>query len=96
MTVKPIYNNILIKPIDSEKATTSGIIIPDTAQEKPLLGEVVEVGFGNMGDDGKITPLYVEKGQKVLYKKWGGNEVKVEGQDWLIIEERDILAVIYE
>lgn len=94
--IQPIYNNVLIRPLDAQETTNSGIIIPDTAQEKPQLGEVMEVGFGEVNKDGKTIPLIVKKGQKVLYKKWGGNDVKVDGQTWLMIEEKDILGIVLE
>lgn len=84
MKVQPLFNNCLIKPLDANKKTDGGIFIPDTAQEKPQMGEVMAVG-----EDTKL-----KVGQKVLYKKWGGNEVKVEDEEWMVIEDKDILAVV--
>lgn len=92
-TIKPLFDNILIKPLEAEVKTASGIILPDSAKEKPQMGEVVEVGPGKM-DDGKIVPVSVKKGQKVMYKKWGSNEVKINGQELILVEEKDILAII--
>lgn len=91
--VKPIFDNVLIKPLEAEVKTASGIILPDSAKEKPQMGEVIEVGAGRI-DDGKLIKVSVKKGQKVMYKKWGGNEIKINGQDLILVEEKDILAII--
>ena len=91
--IKPLFDNILIKPLKAEVKTASGIILPDSAKEKPQMGEVVEVGAGKM-DDGKLIPVSVKKGQKVMYKKWGGNEIKINEEELILVEEKDILAVI--
>lgn len=91
--VKPIFDNVLIKPLEVEVKTASGIILPDSAKEKPQMGEVVEVGPGKI-DDGKLIPVSVKKGQKVIYKKWGGNEIKINGEELILVEEKDILAII--
>ncbi len=91
--VKPTFDNVLIKPLEAEVKTASGIILPDSAKEKPQMGEVVEVGAGKI-DDGKLIPVSVKKGQKVMYKKWGGNEIKINGEELILVEEKDILAVI--
>lgn len=91
---KPLFDNVLIRPLSEESTTPSGIVLPDTAKEKPQIGVVMEVGPGRQTDDGKVFPVSVKKGQKVLYKKWGGNEVKVGGEEWMIIEEKDIMAVV--
>ncbi|HYM64926.1 MAG TPA: co-chaperone GroES [Candidatus Sulfotelmatobacter sp.] len=91
--LKPLFDNILIKPLEAEIKTSSGIILPDSAKEKPQMGEIVEVGPGKM-DEGKLTPVSVKKGQKVMYKKWGGNEVKINGEELILVEEKDILAII--
>lgn len=91
--VKPIFDNVLIKPLEAEVRTASGIILPDSAKEKPQMGEVIEVGAGRI-DNGKLIPVSVKKGQKVMYKKWGGNEIKINGQDLILVEEKDILAII--
>ena len=92
--VNPLFDNVLIKPLDQQEKTPGGILLPDTAKEKPQIGEVMAIGQGAMTDDGKIVPMKVKIGQKVMYKKWGGNEIKVNGQEWLIVEQKDILAVI--
>ena len=93
--LKPLFDNVLVRPLSEESTTSSGIIIPDTvAKEKPQVGEVMEVGPGQRNPDGKVLPMTVKKGQKVLYKKWGGNEVKVDNEEWMIIEEKDIMAVV--
>lgn len=93
-TVKPLFDNVLIKPLEGETQTASGILLPDSAKEKPQVGEVMATGPGARGEDGKIVPMTIKVGQNVLYKKWGGNEVKVNGQDWLLVEEKDIMAVV--
>ena len=90
----PLFDNVLIKPGEGETRTPGGIVLPDSAKEKPQMGEIMATGSGTVTDDGKTIPMKVKVGQKVMYKKWGGNEVKVNGQDWLIVEQKDILAVI--
>jgi chaperonin GroES len=92
--LRPLADNILLEPLEKEQKTPSGILIPDTAKEKPQEGLVVAVGPGRTNDAGKLMPLDVKKGDKVLYKKWGGNEVKIEGKEYLIVKGEDILAVI--
>jgi len=94
MKLKPLTDNILIEPLEAEQKTASGILIPDTAKEKPQQGKVVAVGPGKLNDEGKVMPLGVNAGDTVLYKKWGGNDVKVDGKEMLIVKEEDILAVI--
>jgi chaperonin GroES len=93
--IQPLFDNVLIRPIDAETTTASGIILPDSAKEKPQVGEVMAIGPGVM-DDGKLVKdsMIVKVGQKVMYKKWGGNEVKVATEEWMIVEQKDILAVI--
>ena len=91
--LKPLFDNILIKPLEAEAKTSSGIILPDSAKEKPQMGEVVAVGSGKI-DAGKIIPTIVKKGQKVMYKKWGGNEIKINGEELILVEEKDILAIL--
>ena len=91
--LKPLFDNILIKPLEAEAKTSSGIILPDSAKEKPQMGEVIEVGPGKI-DDGKMVPTLVKKGQKVMYKKWGGNEIKINGEEFILVEEKDILAIL--
>ncbi len=92
--IKPLFDYVLIRPVEEEEVTPSGIVIPDTAKEKPQIGEVVAVGPGKVGKDGKNVPLQVKVGQKVIYKKWGGDEVKVGTEEWLLIKEEDIMAVL--
>lgn len=92
--IKPLFDYVLVRPLEEEEVTPSGIVIPDTAKEKPQVGEVMAVGPGGITDDGKKIPMMVKKGQKVIYKKWGGNEVKVGQEEWLLIEQKDIMAVI--
>lgn len=94
MKVQPLYDRILVRRIGSEEKTKGGIIIPDTATEKPQEGEVVAVGTGRILEDGKVVPLEVKKGDKILFSKYGGNEIFIEGQEYLILEESDILAVV--
>lgn len=92
--IKPLFDNVLVKPFEAEQRTPSGIVLPDTAKEKPQIGIVMAVGPGAVNDDGKIVPMAVSVRQKVLYKKWGGTEVKVEGEEWVIVEQKDILAIV--
>lgn len=94
VNIKPLFDYVLIRPVESETKTPSGIVLPDTAKEKPQVGEVMAVGPGGVNDEGKVTPMLVKVGQKVLYKKWGGNEVKVGMEEWLLIEQKDIMAVV--
>ena len=93
-TIKPLFDNVLIKPLEAEQKTASGILLPDSAKEKPQMGQVMAVGTGGTDDKGKKVAMMVKVGQKVMYKKWGGNEVKVDGQEMLLVEQKDILAVI--
>jgi len=92
--IKPLFDYVLIRPLDEETKTPSGILLPDTAKEKPQVGEIMAVGTGGITDEGKISPVLVKKGQKVLYKKWGGNEIKVGPEEWLLIEQKDIMAIV--
>ena len=93
-TVKPLFDNVLVKPLEGETKTAGGILLPETAKEKPQIGKVMAVGPGGISDDGKTTPMHVKVGQTVMYKKWGGNEVKVDGEEWMILEQKDILAIV--
>ncbi len=92
--IKPLFDYVLVRPLEQEEVTPSGIVIPDTAKEKPQVGVVMAVGPGAVNDDGKTLPMMVKEGQKVIYKKWGGNEVKVGSEEWLLIEQKDIMAVV--
>jgi chaperonin GroES len=94
MAFRPLGDRVLIKRVEEEAKTKGGIIIPDTAKEKPQEGEVVAVGPGARDDNGKIQPLDVKKGDRILFGKWSGTEVKLEGEDLLIMKESDILGVL--
>jgi chaperonin GroES len=93
-TIKPLFDYVLVKPLNREEVTASGIVLPDTVKEKPQMGEVMEVGPGTTNEAGKPVPMVVKKGQKVVYKKWGGNEIKVGNEEWLIVEQKDIMAIV--
>jgi chaperonin GroES len=94
MAVQPLGDRILVKPVDSEEKTRGGIILPDTAQEKPSKGKVVAVGKGKLLDDGKVKELEVKTGDMVLYGRYGGTEIKYKDEDMLILRESDVLAVV--
>jgi chaperonin GroES len=94
MKMKPLGDRVVIKPSPAEEKTKGGIILPDTAKEKPVVGEVVAVGPGKKSDDGKTVPMELKVGDKVLYGKYSGTEVTVEGQEYLIMRESDIFAVV--
>ncbi|WBO23562.1 co-chaperone GroES [Sphingomonas abietis] len=94
MNFRPLHDRVLVKRVEAEEKTSGGIIIPDTAKEKPQEGEVVAAGTGLKSEDGKITPLDVKAGDRILFGKWSGTEVKVDGQDLLIMKESDILGII--
>ncbi len=94
MTFRPLHDRVLVRRVEAEEKTAGGIIIPDTAKEKPAEGEIVAVGSGTRSEDGKITPLDVKAGDRVLFGKWSGTEVKVDGEDLLIMKESDILGII--
>tara|TARA_Y100000389_G_scaffold204912_1_gene260733 strand:+ start:14812 stop:15102 length:291 start_codon:yes stop_codon:yes gene_type:complete len=91
--IKPLHNNVLVERLEAETKTAGGIIIPDTAKEKPSEGKVVAVGNGAKDENGKVIALDVKVGDKVLFAKWGGTEIKLEGKDLLIMKESDILAI---
>lgn len=93
-SVKPLFDYVLIKPLEEETKTPSGILLPDSAKEKPQMGKIMAVGPGGVTEDGKKQQMMVKVGQKVMYKKWGGNEIKVESEEWLLVEQKDILAVV--
>jgi len=94
MKFRPLHDRVVVKRIEEEARTAGGIIIPDTAKEKPQEGEIVSVGSGTKAEDGKVTPLDVKAGDRVLFGKWSGTEVKVDGEDLLIMKESDILGII--
>ncbi|MEE2879154.1 MAG: co-chaperone GroES [Pseudomonadota bacterium] len=94
MKFRPLHDRVLVTRVEEEEKTAGGIIIPDTAKEKPQEGEVVAVGKGAMGDDNEVIPLEVKAGDRILFGKWSGTEVKVDGQDLLIMKESDILGIV--
>ncbi len=94
MKIRPLQDRILVKRIEEEEKSKGGIIIPDTAKEKPQEGRVIAVGNGKIGEDGKVQPLDVKKGDKVLFSKYSGSEVNIEDEEHLIIREDDVLGII--
>src|SRR5713226_5304 len=94
MGFRPLHDRVLIRRIESEEKTAGGIIIPDTAKEKPMEGEVVAAGPGARGDDGKLQPMDVRAGDRVLFGKWSGTEVKLDGEELIIMKESDVMGVI--
>jgi len=94
MKFRPLHDRVLVQRLDSDTRSAGGIIIPDTAQEKPMEGKVISVGPGVRGDDGKIHKLDVKKGDRILFGKWSGTEVKVDGDELLIMKESDIMGII--
>ncbi len=92
--IRPLHDRVLVERMESENKTASGIIIPDTAQEKPVQGKIVATGKGLIDESGKVRPLDVKAGDIVLFAKWGGTEIKVDGKEYLIMKESDILAVL--
>ena len=94
MTFRPLHDRVLVKRIESEEKTKSGIIIPDTAKEKPMEGEVISVGSGIRQENGTITPLDVKAGDRVLFGKWSGTEIKLDSNDYLVMKESDIMGIL--
>ena len=94
MAFRPLHDRVLVERIEADEKTAGGIIIPDTAKEKPQEGQVVSVGSGTRGDDGTITPLDVKAGDKILFGKWSGTEVKLDGKELIIMKESDILGIV--
>ena len=94
MSFRPLHDRVLVRRVEAEEKTAGGIIIPDSAKEKPAEGEIVSIGSGTRAENGTITPLDVKAGDRVLFGKWSGTEVKVDGEDLLIMKESDILGVI--
>jgi chaperonin GroES len=94
MKLKPLGDRLIVKAVEEEETTASGIVLPDTAKEKPTKGKVVAVGDGKLDDDGKRIPLDVSEGDEVLYSKYGGTEITVEGEDLLVLRESDVLAKV--
>jgi chaperonin GroES len=94
MKIRPLHDRVLVKRLEGEEKTKGGIIIPDSAKEKPQEGLIVAAGPGRVNDEGKVTPLDVKKGDKILFSKYSGNEINLEGEEHLIMREDDVLAVL--
>jgi len=94
MKLRPLQDRILVQRVEEEATTRGGIIIPDTAKEKPIEGKVVAVGKGKIGDDGKRIALEIKKGDRILFSKYGGSDIKIEGEEYLIMREDDVLGII--
>jgi chaperonin GroES len=94
MTFRPLHDRVLVRRTEAESKTAGGIIIPDTAQEKPQQGEVISAGSGARAEDGRVTPLDVKAGDRILFGKWSGTEVRLDGEDLLIMKESDILGIV--
>jgi chaperonin GroES len=94
MAFRPLHDRVLIRRVESEEKSAGGIIIPDTAKEKPMEGEVVAAGAGARGEDGKLQPMDLKAGDRVLFGKWSGTEVKLEGEELIIMKESDVMGVI--
>ncbi len=94
MNLKPLHDRVLVKRLEEEEKTRGGIIIPDTAKEKPIRGEIIAVGPGKMSDEGKRIEMSVKKGDKVMFNKYAGTEIKIEGEEHLVMREDDIVAII--
>ena len=94
MTFRPLHDRVLVRRVEAEEKTAGGIIIPDTAKEKPQQGEVIAVGPGARNEQGQLVPLDVKAGDKILFGKWSGTEVKLDGEDLLIMKESDILGIV--
>ncbi|MEM6811570.1 MAG: co-chaperone GroES [Pseudomonadota bacterium] len=94
MKFRPLHDRVLLRRIEQEAKTAGGIIIPDTAQEKPMEGEVVAVGTGHVNDNGDVRPLDVKEGDRVIFSKWAGTEITVDGEDLLVLEEDKIIGVV--
>ncbi|MFP4445214.1 MAG: co-chaperone GroES [Desulfosudaceae bacterium] len=94
MKFRPLHDRILVQRVEQETKTKGGIIIPDTAKEKPIEGKVIAVGQGRIGEDGKVLPLDIKKGDRILFGKYGGTEVKIDGEEYLIMREDDVLGIL--
>ena len=94
MAFRPLHDRVLVRRIEAEEKTAGGIIIPDSAKEKPSEGEIVSVGTGARSEDGKVTPLDVKEGDRILFGKWSGTEVKLDGEELLIMKESDIMGIV--
>ena len=96
MNFRPLQDRVLVRRIEQEEKSAGGIIIPDTAKEKPMEGEVIAAGPGARGDDGKLNPLDVKVGDRVLFGKWSGTEIKIDGEDLVVMKESDIMGIVAE
>jgi len=94
MNIKPLSDHIFVEPLNEEKITKSGIFIPETTEEKPVAGKVIAVGSGKITDEGKIIPMNVKVGDKILFTKYAPNEIKIEDKEYLVIREDDVLAIL--
>ncbi len=94
MKFRPLHDRVLLRLVEQEAKTAGGIIIPDTAQEKPMEGEVVAVGTGHVNDNGDVRPLDVQSGDRVIFSKWAGTEVSIDGEDLMVMKESDLIGVI--
>jgi len=94
MKIRPLHDRVIVKRLDEERTSPGGIVIPDTATEKPIQGKVIAVGKGKILEDGKVRPLDVKVGDKILFGKYSGTEVKVDGDDYLVMREEDVMAII--
>ena len=94
MKFRPLHDRVVVKRVEEDTKTKGGIIIPDTAQEKPMQGEVIAVGPGGRDEAGKLTPLDVKKGDRILFGKWSGTEIKIDGTEYLIMKESDVMGVM--
>lgn len=94
MKFRPLHDRVLVKRVEAEEKTVSGIIIPDTAKEKPMEGEVVAVGSGARQENGNVIPLDVKPGDRILFGKWSGTEIKVDGEDYLVMKESDVMGIV--
>ena len=94
MNIRPLQDRVIVQRLEEEEKTKGGIIIPDTAKEKPMEGKIIAVGKGKVRDDGKLSPLDIKVGEKILFSKYAGTEIKIEGEEYLIMREDDILGVI--
>ncbi len=94
MKFRPLHDRVLVRRLEEEEKSSGGVIIPDTAKEKPMEGEIIAVGSGARSEDGKITPLDVKKGDKILFGKWSGTEVKLDSEELLIMKESDIMGIL--
>lgn len=92
--IKPLFDNILVRPVEAETKTAGGIYLPENVKEKPQVAEVMAIGAGALDEHGKLIPMVVKVGQKVMFTKWGGNEVKVGREEWKLVKQTEILAIV--